>query len=105
MKVVVLSDEHRRQSTDDEIHTKHDETINTLQVSDQANHDTYQSVGDTHDEDEQRRPTSVKTNLNLPEIRQVDERYHVRDTAEEVAQSEHDEHQVSQQSPVEVLTA
>jgi len=95
-ETVVMSYKRRCQSTEDKIHAEHRLMTDKAQISDETHHDAHRSVGDTHDENQHSRLAGAKTNLELTEVRQVDERDCVRDVGEKVTDSEHNEKKVGQ---------
>jgi len=95
-EAAVERDKRRRQSPDDEIHAEDRQTIDTRQISDEANHDADEKVGDADNLNKHSCLAGVKTDLDLTEIRQVDVWNYARDTGEEVGDSEHNEKEVGQ---------
>ena len=103
-EAVVVGDERRRETDEHEVCAEHGQTVDTGQVGDEPDHDPDQRVGHAQHEDQHGRLSAVQTHVQTAEVGQVDERHHVRDTAEEVGEGEHDEGRVGQQTPVKVAT-
>ena len=94
IEAVVLTDKRWRQTPHDEIGAEHGHTIDTAQISDEAYHDADHSVGDADDENKLSRLTGVETDLDLTEVREVDQRDDKRNVRQKVTDSKRHECEV-----------